>query len=120
MSGWFDACGGWRVKPDRQRTFAFSDPFTESPHQAFATLPGNPGSFDWQDITGKTIGFIDGSSGDEFCLAKSEEIVGAVLPTENIQHCITLEECYDLLVDDTIDAILRTPPGSEVGQMWKR
>ncbi|XP_072023957.1 uncharacterized protein [Amphiura filiformis] len=104
MSGWYDACGGYRVKPERQRTFAFSDPFTVSPHQSFATLPGNPRGFDWQDITGKTIGFFDGGSGDEHCLAKSEEIVGAVLPTENIRHCTTFEECYDLLVDETIDA----------------
>ncbi|XP_072036324.1 uncharacterized protein [Amphiura filiformis] len=104
MAGWFDACTGFRVTPERQRTFAFSDQFTKSPPQAFATLPGNPKNFDWQDITGKTIAFFDGSNGDEHCLAKAEGIVGAVLPAENIRHCLP-DQCFDLLKDETVDAI---------------
>ncbi|XP_072017942.1 uncharacterized protein [Amphiura filiformis] len=105
MGGWFDACGGLRVTPERQRTFAFSDPFTKSPNQAFVTLPGNPNKFNWQNITGKTIGFWQGTSGDEHCLAKAEGIVGAVLPPENIRHCAGADQCYELLVAGTVDAL---------------
>ncbi|XP_072042614.1 uncharacterized protein [Amphiura filiformis] len=106
MAGWFDACGAWRVKPERQRTFAFSDEFSRGPYQGFVTLPGNPKDFNWKDITGKTIGFLDGFSADEHCLAKTEgTIVGAVLQEENIKHCIDFDECYDLLVAETIDAM---------------
>ncbi|XP_072036323.1 uncharacterized protein [Amphiura filiformis] len=104
MAGWFDACSGYRVTPERQRTFAFSDQFTTSPPQAFATLPGNPKELNWQNITGKTIGFFDGHSADEHCLAKAEGIVGAVLPAENVRHCID-EQCYDWLKAETVDAL---------------
>ncbi|XP_072042564.1 uncharacterized protein [Amphiura filiformis] len=104
MAGWFDACGAWRVKPDRQRTFAFSDTFSRAPFHAFMTLTGNPEGFNWRDITGKTIGFIDGFSADEHCLAKADAVTGAVLPAENIVHCVDFEECYDRLVANTIDA----------------
>ncbi|XP_072050416.1 uncharacterized protein [Amphiura filiformis] len=104
MAGWFDSCGGYRVNSERQRTFDFSDVFTKPPHQAFATLPGNPKKFDWRNLTGKTIGFFDGYIGDENCLAEAEDIVGAVLPTENVRHCV-VGQCVDLLEDGTVDAL---------------
>ncbi|XP_072040278.1 arginine-binding periplasmic protein-like [Amphiura filiformis] len=105
FSGWYDGCAGWRVKKERQRTFKFSDPFTKSPHQAFGTLKDNPNNFNWQDITGKKIGFIDGTSGNEQCLAKADGIVGAAVPPENVVHCTHLDDCYLKLMDGTIDAI---------------
>ncbi|XP_072014453.1 uncharacterized protein [Amphiura filiformis] len=104
MAGWYDACGGYRVLPERQRTFAFSDQFTTHLSQAFATLTGNPRKFDWRNITGKTIGFFDGAVGGEHCLAKADGIVGAVLPTENIRHCV-IEQCFDWLKAETVDAL---------------
>ncbi|XP_072018026.1 uncharacterized protein [Amphiura filiformis] len=105
MSGWYDACGGWRAKKERQRTFKFGEAYTKSPDQAFGVLPGNPNNFNWQDITGKTIGFIDGVSGNEECLAKAEGIVGAALPLENVVHCGEFDACYAMLVEGKIDAI---------------
>ncbi|XP_072013231.1 uncharacterized protein [Amphiura filiformis] len=104
MAGWVDTCGGYRSNAERRRTFAFSDQYTKSPHQAFATLPGNPREFDWQNITGKTIGFFDGHIMDEYCLAKADGIVGAALPTENIRHCV-IEQCFDWLKAETVDAL---------------
>ncbi|XP_072043364.1 arginine-binding periplasmic protein-like [Amphiura filiformis] len=105
MSGWFDACT-MRIKPERQRTFAFGDPYTKPPYQAFAVLKGNPGNFNWRDITGKKIGFIDGTSGSEQCLANAaDEVVGAVVPTENVVHCSHVDDCFAKLADGTIDAM---------------
>ena len=39
---------------------------------AFFVKAGN--SFDWRDITGKTIGFGDGWVWDEFCIARNPNI----------------------------------------------
>ncbi|XP_072029127.1 uncharacterized protein [Amphiura filiformis] len=105
MAGWYDACGGYRVLPERQRTFDFSDQFTTPLPQAFATLTGNPRKFDWRNITGKIVGFFDGAVGDEHCLANAEGIVGAVLPAENIRHCPTDEQCFEWLKAETVDAL---------------
>ena len=35
--------------------------------------PGNPLGFDWTDIRGKTIGFIDGFVFDDFCVARETD-----------------------------------------------
>ncbi|XP_072029128.1 uncharacterized protein [Amphiura filiformis] len=96
---------GYRVLPERQRTFDFSDQFTTPLPQAFATLTGNPRKFDWRNITGKIVGFFDGAVGDEHCLANAEGIVGAVLPAENIRHCPTDEQCFEWLKAETVDAL---------------
>ncbi len=62
---------GWRGTSERKRTFQFTNIFSKEPTQVFATLPGNPGGFDWRDVTGKNIGFSDGLSSNEHCLAKA-------------------------------------------------
>ncbi|XP_072036128.1 uncharacterized protein [Amphiura filiformis] len=119
MAGWYDACSGYRSNIERRRTFAFSDQYTTSPHQAFATLPGNPRNFDWQNITGKTIAFYPGI-GDEDCLAEAKGIVGAVVPIENIRRASGPAQGLEWLKDETIDAIfadatwLKGKPGLEM------
>ncbi|XP_072026074.1 uncharacterized protein [Amphiura filiformis] len=105
MAGWYDACSGYRANNERRRTFAFSDQVTKPTHQAFVTLPGNPKNFDWRNITGKTICFMNLILSNEDCLAEAEGIVGAVVPPENIRRVRGLADCLPLMKDGTIDAM---------------
>ena len=63
---------GWVQSYVRARTFQFTDPFTLDEKAVFFVKSGN--SFNWRDITGKTIGFLDGWVFDEFCIGRDPEI----------------------------------------------
>ena len=62
----------WLQTYVRARTFHFSNPFALDEPAVFFVKAGN--SFDWRDITGKTIGFGAGWVWDEFCVAREPKI----------------------------------------------
>ena len=62
----------WLQTYVRARTYQFTDPFALDEPAVFFVKSGN--SFDWRDITGKTIGFGDGWVWDEFCIARDPNI----------------------------------------------
>ena len=63
----------WQHSYARARTFHFSKAFSKKFVGVFVTKLGNPNQFNWQDITGKKIGFIDGFVFDEFCVAREAD-----------------------------------------------
>ena len=79
MSGWHFSLtaslfhtSAWLQTYVRARTFHFSNPFALDEPAVFFVKSGN--SFDWRDITGKTIGFGAGWVWDEFCVAREPKI----------------------------------------------
>lgn len=107
MSGWYDACSGWRPMKERTRTFAFGDSFTRDSTSTFVTLPGNPDDFNWRDLTGKKIGFGDGYSTSEHCVASANEgdIVGKDLTPDQIFHYHDFDTMLVALKAKEIDAL---------------
>lgn len=104
-NGWYDACTAWSHSYVRSRTFQFSTPFAKTKVGVFVVKPGNPRGFDWTDIRGKTIGFIDGFVFDDFCVAReTDRIQGAALPVENIVHYNGRDAMVDAIVNEEIDA----------------
>ncbi|XP_072046775.1 uncharacterized protein [Amphiura filiformis] len=106
MAGWYEGCIGWRNTVERRLYFDFSDDYVQPTMEVFVTLPGNPGSFDYQDLTAKKIGFINGFSSNKQCVADlyGDSIVGADIPAENVVQCAGVSGCIQALESNEIDA----------------
>ncbi|XP_072047794.1 uncharacterized protein [Amphiura filiformis] len=104
-SGFYDACTGWFHTYLRDRTFQFSDPFStiEGEKVGFFVKPGNPRNFTYQDISGKKIGFLDGYSSDESCVAR-QDIQGVPIPPENVIHYLDREQLVAGIQNEEVDA----------------
>ncbi|XP_072019019.1 uncharacterized protein [Amphiura filiformis] len=102
-SGYYDACTGWFHTYVRSRTFQFSDPYTTTEEAAFIVKDSNPGNFDYQDISNKKIGFIDGFVFDEFCVAR-QDIQGVPIPPGNLLHYPGREELLAGIQSEEVDA----------------
>ncbi|XP_072016261.1 uncharacterized protein [Amphiura filiformis] len=106
MAGWYEGCIGWRNTTERRRYFDFSDDYVQPTMEVFVTLPGNPGGFDYHDLTAKKIGFINGFSSNEQCVAAlyGDSIIGADIPPENVVQCAGVSGCIQALENNEIDA----------------
>ncbi|XP_072025390.1 uncharacterized protein [Amphiura filiformis] len=93
MSRWYDACTGWFNTFDRALTVDFTSAFRKSFMGVFYVKSGNPDGFQWTDLTGKKIGFLDGWAHDEHCLARmGDKITGVPLDASQIVHYVTIED----------------------------
>ncbi|XP_072047805.1 arginine-binding periplasmic protein-like isoform X2 [Amphiura filiformis] len=106
-AGFYDACTGWFHTYVRDRTFQFSDPFStvKADEFGFGIKSGNHRNFSYRDISDKTIGFIDGFSADEDCVARQDNIQGGVpIPTENVRHYTSHEQLLAAIQNEEVDA----------------
>ena len=69
---------GWGNTYDRAVSFSFTDAFQKPLESAFYVKRDNPGNFNGSDITGKTIGFMDGYASNEICLKRVKIMVGII------------------------------------------
>ncbi|XP_071488008.1 uncharacterized protein [Diadema antillarum] len=106
MSGWYDACTGWFNTHERALTFQFTAALRKPYNGVFYVKPGNPGGFDPTNIRAdQRIGFGDGWSQDEHCLARnSDAITGVPLDPSQILHFKTLAEIVAAVKSNQIDA----------------
>ncbi|XP_072028154.1 uncharacterized protein [Amphiura filiformis] len=106
MAGWYEGCIGWRNTVERRRYFDYSDEYDKPIMQVFVTLPGNTGNFDYRDLTEKKIGFGNGFSSSEQCVAANyaDLIIGADIPSDNVVHCAGIDGCVQALQNKEIDA----------------
>ncbi|XP_072178564.1 uncharacterized protein [Diadema setosum] len=87
LARWYDACTGWVNTYDRSLTFAFTRAFVKKKDVALYAVNSSP--VDYRNLTGLTVGFIDGWASDERCLARyaeSADITGASLTASRILH----------------------------------
>ena len=69
---------GWIHDYERPRTFKFSDPFTKPYAALFTVKSGNPTGFSWKDLTGRTIGLIDGFAYNQHCIAREAATIKVI------------------------------------------
>ncbi|XP_072019531.1 L-arginine-binding protein-like [Amphiura filiformis] len=104
MSGWYDACAGWIKSHTRARTFEFSKSWTKPVNYYLIIKTGNPKGFDRNDVTNKTLGFVDGFINDEFCLARQTSIMGSTLSTSQITHYQLPDDLFQGILAGEVDA----------------
>ncbi len=56
MDRYYDGCIGWMQTVNRQQAVKFSSPYNKNFVNSFIVRQGNPGNFNPDDVTGKTIG----------------------------------------------------------------
>ncbi len=103
LSGWYDGCTGWYSTYERSVSVSFTTPFRKPQTSMFFVKRGNPGNFMANDLTGKTIGFLDGYAANEYCL-KRTQLTGADLPADKIKHFMTRESVLQAVNNQEVDA----------------
>ncbi|XP_072043916.1 uncharacterized protein [Amphiura filiformis] len=112
MGQYYDGCVGWLQSYERPRTFKFTTAYSHPLKTVFIVKKGNPGGFTWTDITGKTIGFVDGFAFDEHCLAREkDQITGWDLSVDQIVRFQGRQQLFDGLLNDEVDAIFDNAAG---------
>ncbi|XP_077986846.1 L-arginine-binding protein-like [Glandiceps talaboti] len=102
---WYDACTGWLVTYNRLRTVDFTHAFSKSHPTYFYVKSGNPGNFNWRNLTGKKIAIGDGWASDEYCIKRnSDKIAGIVMASDMWVHYITAEAAEQAVLDGEVDA----------------
>ena len=109
FNGWYDACAGWYATVSRVQVFDFSMPFSKSPTTNAFYVRNTDTTFDPTNISGKTIGFRDSSTADEKCLARQDDIKGAILPMDNIKYYQDISKAVDAVNSGEIDALFGVP-----------
>ena len=69
---------GWYSTYERAVSVSFTKPFRKAIGNVFFVKRGNPENFEASDLTGKTIGFLDGAAANEFCIQRTQLPVGAI------------------------------------------
>ncbi|XP_013403832.1 uncharacterized protein LOC106169072 [Lingula anatina] len=100
---WYDACTGWSANIDRIGTFSFSNAFSPKSRSFFYTKPGS--NFNALDIRNKKIGFLDGWSEDEKCVARQSAIQGKILAKNQIVYVTAIKDMLDIVTNGTVDAL---------------
>ncbi|XP_072047915.1 uncharacterized protein [Amphiura filiformis] len=109
---YYDGCVGWVQSFDRPRTFKFTTAYSYPIKTVFMVKKGNPGGFTWTDLTGKTIGFVNGWAYDEHCIAREkDQITGWDLTLDQIVRYPGREQLYDGLFNDEVHAIFDNAGG---------
>lgn len=101
LGRWYDACTGWYTTIDRVQVFSFSQPFLK-PTQSY--LYAKDSDFNFNDITGKKIGFVDGWASDEKCMARWKTLTGSELSPSNVVHVDTPDKLRDMIMSGAIAA----------------
>ncbi|XP_071784086.1 arginine-binding periplasmic protein-like [Asterias amurensis] len=104
VSGWYDGCTGWFNTYERAVSVSFTKPFRKPQESVFFVRRGNPGNFMANDLTGKTIGFIDGFSSNEHCL-KRTKVTGGDLPPDRTKHFMSSESAVQAVNNQEVDAV---------------
>lgn len=116
MGAYYDGCVGWVQSYDRPRTFKFTNAYSYPILTVFMIKVGTTG-FNWKDLTGKTIGFIDGWAYDEHCIAREKDnIVGWDLELDQIMRYPGREELLEGLISGEVDAIFDNKAGWIAGE----
>ncbi|XP_041463029.1 arginine-binding periplasmic protein-like [Lytechinus variegatus] len=107
LGRWYDACTGWGINYDRSRTFAFTKSYSKTPGVGIYVANATT-NFDWTNLSGRTIGFMNGFSSDEHCLARYADdlIQGSKLSASanQIIYYQTLEELVAAVINRDVDA----------------
>ncbi|XP_001192880.2 uncharacterized protein LOC755972 [Strongylocentrotus purpuratus] len=106
MGGWYDACTGWFNTYERAITFKFTNPLRKKINGQFVVKQGNPSNFDPTSIgSTQKLGFGDGWSTDEHCLARnSDTISGVPLDSSQVVHYSTREQLIAAILNDEVVA----------------
>eukprot|EP00057_Strongylocentrotus_purpuratus_P022840 XP_011677314.1 PREDICTED: uncharacterized protein LOC100892258 [Strongylocentrotus purpuratus] len=107
LGGWYDACTGWGITYDRSRSFSFTKPYSKLAGVGIY-VSNTTTNFDWTNLRGRTIGFMNGFSSDEHCLARYADdlIQGSKLSASagQIVYYTSLEELVAAVIDGNVDA----------------
>ncbi|XP_033641184.1 uncharacterized protein LOC117301362 [Asterias rubens] len=106
LGNWYDACTAWSATYERARTFAFTNELSKQHLAVFMVKMGtDANAFNWRDLTGKKIGFLQAYVEDENCLKRYPEITGATLPKEQIFYYETQQALLSAVNNDLVDAV---------------
>lgn len=98
QAGYYDACISWQVTTERVHFGKFSMPYAIAVESALFYKKG--GSFDLKNWEDKTIGFLQGWTGDEKCLArKYTGVKGIPLKTPQIKYFTTAVAIKNALIE---------------------
>lgn len=103
ISKWYDGCIGWAQSIPRGHSVGFTNAYLGK-KPAFLYKRTNDPNFNWSDLTGKKIGFMDGWVDDEKCLARQTGITGNVLAANMIKHYETQQELVKGLITGEVGA----------------
>nr|XP_054762352.1 uncharacterized protein LOC129268910 [Lytechinus pictus] len=106
MGGWYDACTGWVQSFDRLLTYYFTVPYKKG--NTVALFAKTDSTVTYNDLTNRKVGFLDGWSADEFCLARYTNIAGSMLGTNQIFHYQSADHMIDAILNDQIDVAFGT------------
>lgn len=107
LGGWYDACTGYGITYDRSRTFSFTKPYSKLAGVGIY-VSNTTTNFDWTNLRGRTIGFMNGYSSDEHCLARYADdlIQGSKLSASagQIVYFTSPEDLVAAVIDGNVDA----------------
>ncbi|XP_072014041.1 uncharacterized protein [Amphiura filiformis] len=116
---YYEACVGWFVTKDRRRVFDFTDAFQKNVYSHFVVKTGNPNNFQYDDLTGSKIGFLESWAADEHCVNLLSDVSGLPLDESQIHYYLTQTELEAAVNADEIDAAFVTDDLAIAGNLEK-
>ncbi|XP_022098520.1 uncharacterized protein LOC110983520 [Acanthaster planci] len=106
QGGWYDACTAWPQTYARSRTFKFTVDMSKQDLAVFMIASrGDLGSFNWRDLTGKTIGFLQSYTEDATCITRFPEITGRNLSRNQVKYYVNEQDLLTAVSNGEVDAV---------------
>ncbi|XP_022098521.1 uncharacterized protein LOC110983521 [Acanthaster planci] len=106
QGGWYDACTAWSKTYARSRTFNFTADMSKQHLSVFMIATDRDlASFNWRDLTGKTIGFLQSYSEDATCIRRFPEITGNNLARNQVKYYVSQQDLLTAVNNGEVDAV---------------